>query len=112
MVYRGLFPIDADQYEGLRDTLGKLRLNGAALFYEPGNSGAMGFGFRCGFLGLLHMEIAQERIQREYGIDLIVTAQSVVYQVKNIISDEISIVDSPSKMPNITRLMEILTPSE
>jgi len=112
MVYCGLFPIDADQYEGLRDALGKLRLNDAALSYEPENSGAMGFGFRCGFLGLLHMEIVQERIQREYGIDLIVTAPSVVYQVKNIISDEISIVDSPSKMPNITRLMEILTPSE
>jgi len=121
MVYCGLFPIDADQYEGLRDALGKLRLNDAALSYEPENSGAMGFGFRCGFLGLLHMEIVQERVQREYGIDLIVTAPSVVYQVKNVIADEISIVDSPSKMPDITRdeqtlepfvRMEILTPSE
>jgi len=121
MVYCGLFPIDADQYEGLRDALGKLRLNDAALSYEPENSGAMGFGFLCGFLGLLHMEIVQERIQREYGIDLIVTAPSVVYQVRKVGSQEISIIDAPSKMPDITRdeqtlepfvRMEILTPSE
>jgi len=121
MVYCGLFPIDADQYEGLRDALGKLRLNDAALSYEPENSGAMGFGFRCGFLGLLHMEIVQERLQREYDIDLIVTAPSVVYQVRKKSNDEMMIVDAPSKMPDITRdettlepyvRMEILTPSE
>ena len=119
MVYCGLFPVDADQYEGLRDALGKLRLNDASLSYEPENSGAMGFGFRCGFLGLLHMEIIQERLEREYDIDLIVTAPSVVYKVKN--KDSELIVDAPSKMPDLMRddiamepyvKMEILTPSE
>lgn len=121
MVYCGLFPVDADQYEALRDSLGKLRLNDAALSYEPESSGAMGFGFRCGFLGLLHMEIVQERLMREYDIDLIMTAPSVVYKVEKRHSGEITIVDSPSKMPDITRdektlepfvKMEILTPSE
>ena len=119
MVYCGLFPVDADQYEGLRDALGKLRLNDASLSYEPENSGAMGFGFRCGFLGLLHMEIIQERLEREYDIDLIVTAPSVVYKVKN--KDTELIVDAPSNMPDLMRddialepyvKMEILTPSE
>jgi len=121
MVYCGLFPVDADQYEGLRDALGKLRLNDAALTYEPETSGAMGFGFRCGFLGLLHMEIVQERIQREYDIDLIVTAPSVMYKVKTKGSDEELIVETPAKMPDLMRddvalepyvHMEILTPSE
>lgn len=121
MVYCGLFPVDADDYEDLRDAIRKLRLNDAALTYEPENSGAMGFGFRCGFLGLLHMEIVQERLQREYDIDLIVTAPSVVYKVKRKDSDVELIVDSPSKMPDLGRddvayepyvRMEILTPSE
>jgi GTP-binding protein LepA len=120
-VYCGLFPVDADQYEGLRESLGKLRLNDAALSYEPEVSGAMGFGFRCGFLGLLHMEIVQERLQREYDIDLIVTAPSVVYKIENKLNGEITTVDAPSKMPDMTRdlstlepyvHMEILAPSE
>lgn len=120
MVYSGLFPVDADQYEGLRDALGKLRLNDAALTYEPESSGAMGFGFRCGFLGLLHMEIVQERLSREYDLDLILTAPSVVYRIKKGNGEEL-IVDSPAKMPDLMRddealepyvRMEILTPSE
>lgn len=123
MVFCGLFPTDADEYESLRDALGKLRLNDAALSYEPESSGAMGFGFRCGFLGLLHMDVIQERIQREYDIGLIVTAPSVVYKVKKRNSDEGDelVVDAPSKMPDLGRddmtlepfvRMEILTPSE
>ena len=121
MVYCGLFPVDADQYEGLRDSLGKLRLNDASLSYEPETSGAMGFGFRCGFLGLLHMEIIQERLQREYDIDLIVTAPSVVYKCEYKETGEVLVVDAPSKMPDSGRdiatlepfvRMEILTPSE
>ena len=119
MVYCGLFPVDADDYESLRDSLGKLRLNDAALSYEPETSGAMGFGFRCGFLGLLHMEIVNERLLREYDLDLIMTAPSVVYKIrKGGVEEQI---DSPSKMPDITRdqetlepfvRMDILTPSE
>ena len=121
MVYCGLFPVDADQYESLRDALGKLRLNDAALSYEPENSGAMGFGFRCGFLGLLHMEIIQERLSREYDLDLILTAPSVVYRVKDGQTGKETVVDSPAKMPDLMRddealepfvKMEILTPSE
>ena len=120
MVYCGLFPVDADQYETLRDSLGKLRLNDAALSYEPETSGAMGFGFRCGFLGLLHMEIVQERLSREYDLDLIMTAPSVVYKVE-LPSGEELVVDAPSKMPDVGRdhktlepyvKMEILTPSD
>eukprot|EP00978_Attheya_sp_CCMP212_P025617 scaffold82740_cov28-Attheya_sp.AAC.1 len=124
MVYCGLFPVDADDYESLRDSLGKLRLNDAALDFEPEVSGAMGFGFRCGFLGLLHMEIVQERLMREYDIDLIVTAPSVVYKIEQNRGDKGMIklvVDAPSKMPDLSRedtayepfvKMEILTPSE
>jgi len=121
MVYCGLFPVDADDYDSLRDAIGKLKLNDASLSYEPENSGALGFGYRCGFLGLLHMEIVQERLQREYGIDLIVTAPSVVYKVRLNEGKEEFTIDTPAKMPDLGRYdealepyvrMEILSPSE
>jgi GTP-binding protein LepA len=98
MVFCGMFPTDADQFEELREALTKLKLNDASLNYEPETSNAMGFGFRCGFLGMLHMEIVQERLEREYNLDLIVTAPSVIYRVTTN-TDEILMIDNPSELP-------------
>lgn len=108
-VYAGLFPTSSDDYEAFRDALGKLSLNDASLFYEPESSGALGFGFRCGFLGLLHMEIIQERLEREYDLDLITTAPTVVYEVLTT-SDETLYIDSPSKLPAINNIAELREP--
>ena len=99
-VYAGIFTINADDYEDFRDALGKLTLNDASLFYEPETSDALGFGFRCGFLGMLHMEIIQERLEREYDLDLITTAPTVIYEVVRKSGDVIN-VDNPSKLPDL-----------
>ena len=109
MVFAGLFPVNASDYELLRDALGKLQLNDAAFFYEPENSVALGFGFRCGFLGLLHMEISQERLEREFNIDLITTAPSVQYRITTI-DGEVKEVDNPTKFPPPTSIHEIAEP--
>lgn len=108
-VYAGLFPVSSDDYEAFRDALGKLSLNDASLFYEPENSSALGFGFRCGFLGLLHMEIIQERLEREYDLDLITTAPTVIYEVA-MTNGEVIYVDSPAKLPPINNIAEIREP--
>jgi GTP-binding protein LepA len=109
MVFAGLFPVLADEYEPLRDALGKLQLNDAAFFYEPENSVALGFGFRCGFLGLLHMEIVQERLEREFGLNLIITAPSVLYRVTRV-TGEVTEIDSPGKFPNPSDISKIEEP--
>ncbi len=108
-VFAGLYPVEASEYDQLRESLEKLKLNDASLLYEPEVSQALGFGFRCGFLGLLHMEIVQERLERQYGMNLITTAPTVVYQVKQ--SDgEILMVDNPSKMPEPSKTDTIYEP--
>lgn len=108
-VYAGLFPVSADDYELFRDALAKLRLNDAALFYEPETSEALGFGFRCGFLGLLHMEIVQERLEREYQLNLITTAPTVVYEIVTTNNETIH-VDNPNKLPAVTYIAEMREP--
>ena len=108
-VYAGMFTVSTDDYEDFRDALGKLTLNDASLFYEPETSDALGFGFRCGFLGTLHMEIIQERLEREYDLDLITTAPTVIYQVLKKKGEEI-MVDNPSAMPDPGELEETREP--
>lgn len=108
-VYAGLFPVSADDYESFRDALSKLTLNDASLFYEPESSEALGFGFRCGFLGMLHMEIIQERLEREYDLDLITTAPTVVYEVEQA-DGKVVMVDNPSKLPDIGLIQEMREP--
>ena len=109
MVFSGLYPIDSSKYASLKEALGKLKLSDASLTYEPETSSALGFGFRCGFLGLLHMEIIEERIEREFGIDIIATTPSVIYEVE-LTSGENIYIDSPSKMPEQVKINKISEP--
>lgn len=108
-VYAGLFPVDSEDYEDFRDALAKLKLNDSSLFYEPEVSEALGFGFRCGFLGLLHMEIVQERLEREYNLNLITTAPTVVFEILNS-KNEIIHVDNPAKLPEASKIEEMREP--
>ena len=109
MVFAGFYPVDSDDYPLLRDALERLKLNDSSLVYEPESSAALGFGFRCGFLGLLHMEIIQERLEREYSIDLLATAPSVEYQVQ-LTNGTTLLIDNPSELPPIDRIAEIREP--
>jgi GTP-binding protein LepA len=109
MVFSGLYPIDSGDYEDLRDAMEKLRLNDSSFSFEPENSVALGFGFRCGFLGLLHMEIIQERLEREFGVDLITTAPTVVYRVTTVKGETIN-VDSANKLPDVQNIDHIEEP--
>ena len=108
-VFAGLYPVESNQYEALRDALTKLQLNDSSLRFEPETSQALGFGFRCGFLGLLHMDIVQERLEREYDMDLITTAPTVVYQVK-LRDGSVIDIDNPSRLPDASRIEEIREP--
>ncbi|HVP87858.1 MAG TPA: translation elongation factor 4, partial [Casimicrobiaceae bacterium] len=108
-VFAGLYPVEANQYEALRDALDKLKLNDASLYYEPETSQALGFGFRCGFLGLLHMDIVQERLEREYDMDLVTTAPTVVYQVLQR-DGTLTEIENPSKLPDLSKVEEIREP--
>jgi len=108
-VFAGLFPVQTDDYENFREALQKLRLNDAALHFEPETSAALGFGFRCGFLGMLHMEIVQERLEREYDLELITTAPTVILEVE-LVSGEVSRVDNPSKLPPVNEIAELREP--
>ena len=108
-VFAGMFPIVSDDYDKFRDALSKLRLNDSALHYEPEVSGALGFGFRVGFLGLLHMDIVQERLEREYQIELITSAPTVIYEVKKT-DGEVAFVDNPTKLPPVDRIDELREP--
>ncbi len=109
MVFAGLYPVEGHQYPELRDALEKLRLNDASFFYEPETSAALGFGFRCGFLGLLHMEIVQERLEREFDMDLVTTAPGVLYRV-TMTDGEVEEIDSPAKLPDAGRISKIEEP--
>ena len=109
MVYCGLYPVDSKEYSSLKDALEKLSLNDASLVFEPETSQALGFGFRCGFLGLLHMDVVQERLQREYGLDLILTAPSVIYRVVKT-NGEVIMIDNPSELPEPSKTAEIQEP--
>jgi GTP-binding protein LepA len=108
-VFAGMFPVSSDDYEDFRDALAKLKLNDSALFYEPETSQALGFGFRCGFLGMLHMEIVQERLEREYDLDLITTAPTVVYEIITTKGETVR-VDNPSKLPPVNMIEEFREP--
>ncbi len=108
-VFAGLYPIESNQYDALRDALNKLQLNDSSLRFEPETSQALGFGFRCGFLGLLHMEIVQERLEREYNMELITTAPTVIYQIVNMDNTVIEI-ENPSKLPELSKILEIREP--
>ena len=109
MVFSGIYPVDSKDHDDLRDALEKLQLNDAAFNYQPETSDALGFGFRCGFLGLLHMEIVQERLEREYGLNLITTSPSVIYKVRTKAGDEFEI-HSPSKLPPPQEIQDLMEP--